>query len=299
MEERIMKTVEEYLKELDYQLKNSDKATRRDALADAEDHLRSALWESKEAQPEKDEEILLASLIEEYGTPEETALAYMDMEKRLITGNNQSLSNQRNGFIRFLSVVSDSRAWSSLLYGLLALPMGIIYFTWAVTGFSLSLSLMVLIFGIPLAVLFFLSFHGLAFIEGRLVETLLGERMPRRKVFIDSNQRWGDRLKRLFFQADSWLILLYLIIMLPLGILYFTLNITFFATSLGLFASPIVLGILNEPFFVSGTREIWHNGWTTAGSFIVGILLFLISLHMAKGLGYLQGKLAKAMLVRE
>jgi hypothetical protein len=295
-----IKTIEEYLKALNTALRDQDKALRRDALADAEDHLRSALREAREDEPEGSDETLLAGIIHDYGFPEETADAYRELERRLSPGKNRSdVFRERSVFLRFTGVIGDSRAWGALLYSLLALPMGIIYFSWVATGLSLSLSLIILIFGLPLAVLFFLSFHGLAFIEGRLVETLLGIRMPRRRIFIDSARSWSVRMKRLFFRGDSWLIILYLLLSMPLGILYFTLNITVLATGLGLVASPIVMGILHEPFIVTTSTEIWHNGWTTAGCIVLGTVLFLAGLHMAKGLGWLQGHLARAMLIRE
>ena len=56
------------------------------------------------------------------------------------------------------------------------------YFTWAVVGASLSVSLLILIIGVPLLVLFLGSIRALAFIEGRMVEVLLGVRMPRRQA---------------------------------------------------------------------------------------------------------------------
>jgi len=54
---------------------------------------------------------------------------------------------------------------------------GIIYFTWTVTGISLSLGLLILIIGIPIAGVFILSTRGIALLEGRMVEALLGIRM--------------------------------------------------------------------------------------------------------------------------
>ena len=59
-----------------------------------------------------------------------------------------------------------------------------------VTGLSLSLGLLILIVGIPLTVLFFGSVRGLALLEGRLVEALLGERMPRRPRYTDRSRTW-------------------------------------------------------------------------------------------------------------
>ena len=52
----------------------------------------------------------------------------------------------------FFQVLACRRAWSTLLYLFLSLATGILAFTYAVTGISLSLGLAILIIGIPVAV---------------------------------------------------------------------------------------------------------------------------------------------------
>jgi hypothetical protein len=93
-------------------------------------------------------------------------------------------------------VFADPRAYGALLYMLLSLVTGIFYFTWAVTGLSLTLGLAVLIIGIPFAILFFASVRGLALLEGRLVEVMLGERMPRRPAYADREQAVAQAHRR-------------------------------------------------------------------------------------------------------
>ena len=65
---------------------------------------------------------------------------------------------------------------------LLAIATGILYFTFAMTGLSLSIGLAVLIVGIPFFLLFIGTARVLALAEGRIVESMLGTRMPRRPV---------------------------------------------------------------------------------------------------------------------
>ena len=64
----------------------------------------------------------------------------------------------------------------------LSLVTGCVYFTFAVTGLSLSLGPAILIIGLPV----FLGFIGMTRVmslgEGRLLEAVSGERMPRRPV---------------------------------------------------------------------------------------------------------------------
>ena len=80
----------------------------------------------------------------------------------------------------FFNVVSDPRTYGALLYMLLSLATGIFYFTWVVTGLSLTFGFAILIIGIPFALLFIASVRVLSYVEGRIVEALLGVRMPRR-----------------------------------------------------------------------------------------------------------------------
>ena len=74
-------SVEEYLDLLKAELQGSDIATVQDALADAEEHLRAALANIREVQPEISEEEALDQVIEQYGSPSETASAYMEVER--------------------------------------------------------------------------------------------------------------------------------------------------------------------------------------------------------------------------
>ena len=185
---------------------------------------------------------------------------------------------------------------------LLSLATGIIYFTWAVTGLSVSAGLIVLIIGLPVFGLFLLSVRGLALIEGRIVEALLGIQMPRRPIFIDRNLKLWDRFKILFNDSRTWLAIIYMILMLPLGIIYFSLFVTLFSVSLSFIASP-VLRIFIGTAFIEYPEGFSILGYTTLDNFfpilfVIGVLLFFASMHLAKGLGWLHARLAKGMLVR-
>ena len=76
-------------------------------------------------------------------------------------------------------------------YMLLALATGILYFMFAVTGSSMSIGLAVLIIGVPFFLLFIGTARVLALAEGRIVESMLGTRMPRRPRASRARQRSG------------------------------------------------------------------------------------------------------------
>ena len=175
----MIKSIKEYLHQLKNQLANSDRAIIQDALSDAEEHLRDAYNNALVVYPNMSEEEALAQVIEKYGTPDEIASAYREIEFRTppALARRKTYSEKRPTGIRFFGVYADSSAWGALLYMILSLGTGIFYFVWTVVGLSVSAGLLVLIVGIFIFAAFLLSVRGLALIEGRIVEGLLGVRM--------------------------------------------------------------------------------------------------------------------------
>ena len=293
-------SIDGYLRQLKEELKNCDRATVQDALSDAEEYLRNALENLRENRPEIPEEGAFSSVVEEYGTPAEIADAYRKVEARTSPSLTFRTPKENRLFLgRFFGVVIEPRAWGALLYLLLAMATGIIYFTWTVTGISLSLGLLVLIIGIPIAGIFILSTRGLALLEGRMVEALLGIRMPHRPLFSKKDQGLWGKFKALLIDRYTWFSMFYMLLQLPLGIAYFTVFITLISISLGLVLTPILELVFNVPMFTNNGSLYYLNGWMMPIAVIAGVLLFFLTLHLAKIIGNLHGKLAKAMLVRE
>jgi len=293
----MLKGIEDYLTSFRDELKCCDRATIQDALADAEDHLTTAIDNQMSDPSEKTVEEAVKTAIDKYGPPDEVADHYRVVEQYttpVLVASKQKYD--RNGFAKFFGIIAEPAAWGALLYMFLALATGIIYFTWAVTGFSVSAGLIVLIIGVPLTWLFFLSFRGIALIEGRIVEALLGVRMPRRTVFIRKGDGWWGSVKGVFTTRSTWTSLVYLVLMLPLGILYFSVFITLIAVSLGMIADPVLELVFKLPVF--DYPDVWWTSvWLMPFVVIAGGLLFLSTLHLAKLTGNIHGKLARAMLV--
>jgi uncharacterized membrane protein len=296
----MINNIDEYLSQLKKELANCDRATIQDALSDAEEYLRNAVENLREKQPGISEESVFPPIMEEYGTPSEIAEAYRKIEAR---SSPSLISRTRRGqpsvVRRFFGVVSDPRTWGALLYLLFSLITGIFYFTWAVTGISLSLGLLVLVIGIPFAGIFILSIRGLALLEGRLVEALLGARMPHRPLFSNKNPGLWNRFKSLISDKYTWSTLAYMILQLPLGVIYFSVFITLIAISMGLVATPVLDLGFGLPLFTYYGAIYYLNGWVFPLVVLAGILIFILTLHLAKYIGNAHGKLAKAMLVRE
>ncbi len=302
----MINTVEQYLAELKKQLSGCDRATIQDALYDAEEYLRTAL-DKEMGNTSLSEAEAFSAIVEKYGSPEETAAAYREIESRLapalVTQKPRSEDSKpeqkQKGFIKtFFGVFTDPVTWGSFLYLIISLATGIFYFTWVVTGLSLSGGLLVLIIGLPFLGLFILSVRGIGLVEGRIVEALLGVRMPRRQPFTRRNIGWWERYKAIITDKQTWFTIVYMTLMLPLGIFYFTVFITLIAVSLSGIAIPILqLGYDIPVVYINGIRYMLA-GWVLPLTVIGGVLLGIITMHLARYAGRLHGAIAKAMLVR-
>jgi len=298
--------VETYLRDLKIALKGADRAIIQDALADAEEHLRTALESERENQEGPAEGEGLKRIIRDYGSPQEIAEAYRSWEQNLPPALAKSSAarayapDQRQRSYRgFFGVYADPRAWGGLVFMLISLITGTLYFSWAVTALATSLGLMILIIGVPVTILLLLSVRGLIFLEGRLVEALLGERMPRRPSFTDNSLGWIERLKQLLLGKSTWLGLLYMVLMLPLGVVYFTITVTLISVALAFIAMPVATIIFNLPVAMMGDAVYYLPDWFTPLVALGGILLATATLHLARWTGKQHGKLAKALLVSD
>ena len=290
------KTIAEYLEQLRAALAGADPALIQDALYDAEEYLRSELAEN----PGVDEATLLASMAGSYGAPEEVADIYRMQEATVVQAlRPPPVKIRQSALGQFFGVVADPRAYTALLYMLLSVATGIFYFTWAITGLSLSLGLLLLaLIGVPLGILFFASVRGISLVEGRLVEVLLGERMPRRPLYSDRDKPLLTRIKEMFTDPRSWSTVLYMLLMLPLGTLYFTLAVTLLSVSLGLVLAPMAW-LIGFPVSYGIDSDLWIPPTVTLPIlFSIGVLLLFGTLHLARGIGYLHAQLAKQLLVK-
>ena len=291
-------SIAEYLRELRHELAGTDPATIVDALTDAEDHLTTALAGALSEQPQLSEAEALAGIIARYGTPAEIAAAYRDVEVR----TRPALAvperhDERSVSSRFFGIVYDPRAWGALLYMFISMITGMVYFTWVSTGIYLSIGLLILIIGLPIAYLFLMSFRGIALVEGRIIEGLLGVRMPRRALFSQPDLKWWTQLKLLALDGRTWTTVVYMVIQLPLGIIYFTITIVLLTLSATLVASAILRYAFDLPFLTLEHYRIYLPDNLMPVAVFLGVALFIVLMHAARAVGGLHARLARTLLV--
>lgn len=139
--QELPRTIDAYLKQLKRELHGADKALIQDALYDAEEYLRNELREN----PDKTEADLLGNIAATYGAPAEVADAYRQTEKTVQAALRTPRVKARTSVAgRFFGVMADPSAWTAMLYLALGLPVGVFFFTWAVTGLALSVGFSIL-----------------------------------------------------------------------------------------------------------------------------------------------------------
>lgn len=293
------KKIDDYLNKLKRELKGSDPALIQDALFDAEEHFRTALEEAVDNTPGIPEAEALQPLIERYGAPSEVASAYKEIESRvrptLVRPKTQVTRSRRP---KFFGVIADAGAWSAFLYFLLSGLTGCIFGLWAFLGATLSFISLILIIGIPVTGLFLLSIRGIALVEGRIVEELLGIRMPRRPLFVQRDLSWGKKFKVLIIESHTWKALAYMILRFPLGLVYFFGTITLVAISLKCFLYPLWYWVLDRPL-ITFSQPVYPPVWSIPLISMAGIVMLPLILHLAKSAGKIHGRFAKFMLVQK
>jgi hypothetical protein len=288
-----------YVGELRSKLEGMDSAIVHDAVADAEDHLRAALDQALSADPLADPKSAWQGIEAKFGTPEEVARAYREMEKpSRLPFREAILHEARSPLQRFVGVLADPRAYGALFFMLFSLITGILYFTWAVTGMSLSLGLMVLIIGLPFFGLFLFSIQGLALVEGRLIEALLGIRMPRRGPSAPAAKGIWKKFTARVTDRRTWTTLFYLVLKLPLGVLSFSVFLVLVVYALQLMFLPFLQLVLDAPLIVTDNVRIVLPIWATWTLAVAGFLDMIVVLHLARWMGRGYGAMAKAMLVK-
>jgi uncharacterized membrane protein len=298
-----MSTIDTYLAELRAQLAGADPALVQDALYDAEEYLRSEA-------PDPADAAAVAAAIEAYGTPEEVASAYRETELTVaralgrpvpVAGSTTAAvaASAATGKRGFFGVLVDPSAYAALFYMFLSLMTGVVYFTLAVVGISVSLGTAILIVGIPLLLLFLAVVRAISLAEGRLVEGLLGVRMPRRPRVLPQSASGSmlDRIKSWITDARTWTTILYMVLMLPLGTLYFSLFVTLLATAAALVAAPFVQLIFHTPLFMTEDAAYRMAAWVMPLSILGGAMTFIVSMHLARVIGKAHAAFAKVMLV--
>lgn len=123
---------------------------------------------------------------------------------------------------RLASDILTPITYGRIAYLLIALPLGIAWFTLLVTAISVGLGTAITLVGIPILIATMYAWRWFAQLERRLITALTGVRIedPYRPEPRDAG--WSRRIRTRLGDPATWKDLVFLLIQLPLGIVSFT-----------------------------------------------------------------------------
>jgi len=202
---------------------------------------------------------------------------------------NGTYDNPKRGFF---GVVIDPRSYLNMIYLLLALPLGIAYFTFLVTGLSLGFGMIITLAGIPILLLVFEGSSVLRKFERWVAQEVLKQQIPQPSTQ-PVNGGWWARLKSHLSNRTTWTGMLYLLLKLPVGIVTFTIVVTLVSITIGFLAAPAYLWTSDSVTWGDWEFDPFVWSWIPT---LIGIPMIFISLHMINGVANLSGKMARVML---
>jgi hypothetical protein len=187
-----------------------------------------------------------------------------------------------------LRPLTTARGWTTLTHNLLGLPLGIVYFTWLVTGLATGLGLAVTIIGIPILTLVLATVRPLLEGERAMANALLGTDIPAAGLAPQGEGLWG-RFKAYWTDSRTWRGVGYLLARFPVGTFTFSVAVAAYSTALWLIAAPL-LAPLNTMDFGFWEPDTVLDGLAL---FPAGVLLLVAAGWISEGLGEMSRALAR------
>jgi signal transduction histidine kinase len=178
-------------------------------------------------------------------------------------------------------------------YLLLGLPAGTIAFTVVVTGWATALGLAITLIGLPIAMATIIVSRGMANAERWRAALVLGTPIRGRYRPLRTG-RIIDRLRALFADRQTWKDLGWHLLLLPVGIVGFTVAVVCWCWSLYCLTFPLWFKITPAAAdFGDFTLDTW---WWALLVFVVGIATLPITVALLRGAAAGTGALARLLL---
>lgn len=193
----------------------------------------------------------------------------------------------------FFGVIAKPGTWRSVGYLLLAFPLGIFYFVFLVTGFSLGFGLVITLLGIPILVGVIAASYGLGDFERLISNQLLETSIPRTARISDAEGFWG-KLKELIVSSETWKRVFYLFLKFPFGIVGFV----FVVVAFSLFGQILAPLVYEQDWYNPNIGTVWEidEVWEAIVVAVIGVILGFAFLHLINGTARIWGHIASALL---
>lgn len=186
----------------------------------------------------------------------------------------------------------------NLIYLLLSLPIGILYFVVLITGFSLGAGLLITLIGIPILVAMIFVTYILGDLDRKMTSLLLGVNIAKPEARPSNDDSARAILVAQVKSLQFWKELGYLLLKMPLGVISFTIAIVLVTLSLGLIAAPFIV-----TYVPAAQMQLW-NGFEintmqrAVVTAVVGLGLGAISVVLINGYAKFMGAISVRALGR-
>ncbi len=186
--------------------------------------------------------------------------------------------------IPFFSVLGEKQTYLDLVYILFAFPLSVFYFSLSITGFTLSVGLLVIVAGFFIFIGTLIMMQGFRWLDVQLTRVFLGLNIVIEK---EEPQQPGfsNFLKRLFGAGTTWkCFVFYLVVKFPMDTIIWTVAISFIAVTLELLLAPVFYdSYLYNDDFASFLLRFFGDIYVLP---FLGIIWGMISLHVIRGLAW-------------
>ncbi|WP_405801859.1 sensor histidine kinase [Streptomyces sp. NBC_01506] len=184
------------------------------------------------------------------------------------------------------------RAWKEFGYLLLNLPMGILFFVYAITTISLSAGLLVTFLGIPLLAAALIGCRGLGALERARARALLGVDVASPLPVHGKEPGLMPWVGAVLKSGVSWRHLLYGFLHFPWAMFSFVTSFTVTVTGWALFLYPLWQWVFPEMtdadgivIFSDGTHDFYvDTPFEIAATSVIGLVIVLASPWLNRGL---------------
>ncbi len=186
----------------------------------------------------------------------------------------------------------------NLIYLLLSLPIGILYFVVLITGFSLGAGLLITLVGIPILVAMIFVTYILGDLDRKMTSLLLGVNIAKPEARPSNDDSARAILVAQVKSLQFWKELGYLLLKLPLGMVSFTISIGLVVASLSFIAAPFILMYFPQAQMQIGNGFEINTMQRAVVASVVGLGLGAISVAAINGYAKFMGAISVRALGR-
>lgn len=200
--------------------------------------------------------------------------------------------------------ILTGRTWRETLHLILDLPLGVLSFSYVVSLLCFGLGTAMTFLGLPILVACVGGARGFATMERARARALLGEDVPAPTAVAPPRPGFVGWIRGMLGNGANWRAALYAFLLLPMGVLGFTLAVTLWSVGVSAALYPLYQWVFPTYVGWPGYR-LWENDghshyvstWPEiAATCVAGIVLILLATQVVRGLAAVRRAMARGLL---